>query len=121
MPEGMLHRRKRDPWNPRFSRSFVVCVPLAVVAGVGLIIGARSILEADKFERHNYDLISRLQETRGSFRSAVANMRAYMLSPDSFHQRAFGTDMDVTRANLDQLSDLTNQGAESIKLYGDYN
>lgn len=94
-------------------------------APIGLIVGAKRIFDSDKFERHNFDVVGRLEETRSSFRSAVSNMRAYMLTSDSPHQQAFLADCELTHTQLDQYTDLLDDGpdstADSIKLNADLN
>jgi diguanylate cyclase (GGDEF)-like protein len=110
---------KRESGSLLFNRSFVICVGLALVAGIGLLLGVRRILQADSIEQRDYDVIGRLEEVRGSTRSAVSNMRAYMLTADDVRQQGFLSDLDVTRSQLDQLEELTGEDTTSITLYSD--
>src|SRR6478672_7361872 len=108
MPEGPIPTPHSDT-SPILSRSFIVCAALTLVAGFGLVFGARRIWDEDRFDQRAYESIGRLEEARASVRSSVANLRAYMLSTDPIKQQACMSDLDDARENLNQFSDLVGQ------------
>ena len=115
MPERTLPG-KRETLNPILSRSFVLCAAITVVAGCSLVVGARRIVNAERTERHNYEAIGRLEEARASMRSAVSNMRAFMLTADSVHQQACMSDVDDAREDVNQFSEIVDQFSSATKL-----
>ncbi len=125
MPLKTHDQGPRYSWSAGFSWTFAICAAFGLVSGLGLIVGVKRIFDSDKFERHNFDVVGRLEETRSSFRSAVSNMRAYMLAPDPAHQQAYIADCDLTHSQLDQYTDLLGDdpeaSSESSKLNSDLN
>lgn len=125
MPVTSHDQGPRYSWSAGFSWTFAFCAAFGLVSGVGLIVGVKRIFDSDKFERHNFDVVGRLEETRSSFRSAVSDMRAYILAADPQHQQAYLADCELTHSQLDQYTDLLGDGpeasAESSKLNSDLN
>ena len=118
-------RESRYSWSGRFSWSFALCAAFGLVSGIGVIVGVKRIFDADRYDRHTYDVVSRIEEARSSMRSAVSNMRAFMLSGDQSQEQASLADFDLTHTQIDQYSDLlgVSPGASTTsgKLYSDLN
>lgn len=103
----------RYSWSAAFSWTFAFCAAIGLVSGVGLIIGVKRIFDSDRFERHTFDVVGRVEEARSSLRSAVSNMREYMLTGDQANQQAYLADCDLTHTQLDQYSDLLGDSPEA--------
>ncbi len=108
MPSGPLSFQKDDA-SPLLSRSFVICAALTVVAGFGLVLGARRIWDEDRYDRRAYESIGRLEEARANVRNSVSNMRAFMLSTDPIKQQSCMSNLDDARDNLNQFVDIDGQ------------
>jgi len=109
MSEGnpqVLQRRL----SPVLSRSFTICAALTLVAGFGLLLGARRMLFADQKDRKHIDSIGRLEEARSNTRSAVSNMRAYFLSAEARYQQLSTAEIDSVRENLVQYAEVSGKG-----------
>lgn len=117
MPDGSQVFGKWEALSLILSRSFIWCAALTVVAGSGMVFGARRIVASDRAERRSYEAVGRLEEARASLRSAVSEMRGYMLTAETTHQQVCLSDLDNVIEELNQFSEVSGriQAVESIR------
>jgi len=107
--------------HPILNRSFVICAALTLVAGFGLCFGARRIFAEDRFDQRAYEALGRMEEARASVRSAVGNMRGYMLSTDAVKQQACMSDFDDARDDLNQFTEIVGPSAAVARIQTNLN
>lgn len=112
-------RRRRDPWNPGFSKSFGAFAAISIVAGVAVTIGARSMVEADREQILAQDSIGKLDQTGDALTAAVSSMQALLLPGEHRNRHACLSLTDVALTAADRFEGRSNASSEKIRLLGD--
>lgn len=92
---------------------------VAVIAGAGLSVIVKRLVDAERDETRSYEMIGRLQEFRATSRSAVSNLRAFILTGSNQDSAAMEADLQSARAALDHYNEFLPENSDSATLLRD--